>query len=121
MTDKQFAKLCNSVLRKLKPTTPIDTGNLRYNAFKISFEQGGKACRFWIDEDIAPYMVYTNESWVSDFWHGRKNPNEGWWQKTISYAQRLIEQALQEQGNAIAYNKDTGIISAINDYIGSNK
>ena len=36
--------------------------------------------------DVAPYAVYTNEPWISDRWHGKKNPNEGWLDRSIERA-----------------------------------
>ena len=57
------------------------TGNMAFNAFKIEFR--GMTCRAWIDEDIAPYVFYTNEPWTAARWHGKKNPNEGWWDRAV--------------------------------------
>ena len=65
--------------------TPIDTGNLRYNAVQSRFH-GQKECRIYVDTDIAPYMPYTNEKWVSPKWNGKANPNEGWFKKAIETA-----------------------------------
>ena len=62
----------------LKSKSPIDTGNLRYNAIKYRIEQNKFI--IYVDESIAPYMVYKNEKWLN-----RKgdNPNEAWWNRTI--------------------------------------
>lgn len=30
-------------------------------------------------------MPYTNEPWISPKWHGKKNPNEGWFDRTADY------------------------------------
>lgn len=35
------------------------------------------------------YMPYTNERWISPRWHGRKNPNEQWWQNAITKVGKL--------------------------------
>jgi hypothetical protein len=59
---------------------PIDTGNLRYNAVSYVYKSDDEFVIF-VDEDIAPYMPYTNEPWLSDRWKGAKNPNEKWWDK----------------------------------------
>lgn len=37
----------------------------------------------YVDPAIAPYVPYTNEPWISPRWHGKKNPNEGWWQRFV--------------------------------------
>lgn len=34
-----------------------------------------------MDTNIIPYVPYTNEPWIAKRWNGRKNPNEGWWQR----------------------------------------
>lgn len=65
-------------MKYLKDNSPIDTGNLRYNAIKYKV-QGNKII-IYVDEKIAPYMVYTNEVWIN---RKGKNPNEAWWNKTV--------------------------------------
>lgn len=78
--DLNILNVVSFVAEEMKPHTPIRTGNLRYNSIKgeamqfASFSVG----KVYIDEDIAPYMPYTNEPWISPKWHGKKNPNEGW-------------------------------------------
>ena len=54
------------------------TGNMAFNALRYRVE--GDIFHIWIDEGIAPYVVYTNEPWKSPKWHGKQNPNEGWWE-----------------------------------------
>lgn len=34
-----------------------------------------------IGGSTAKYMPFTTEPWVSPRWHGKKNPNEGWWKR----------------------------------------
>lgn len=62
-----------------RPGTPIDTGNMRYNATKCLTR--GSDVVIKVDAQIAPYVVYTNEPWISEYWKGRKNPNEGWFER----------------------------------------
>lgn len=39
---------------------------------------------------IAPYVPYTNEPWISPKWNGKKNPNEGWWDRFVAeFTKRL--------------------------------
>lgn len=57
---------------------PKDTGNLAYNAIKYRIENNNFI--IYVDENIAPYMVYTNEPWVN---REGINPNEYWWDNTI--------------------------------------
>lgn len=74
-----------SAYMTIKMESPIDTGNLRNNAVTLS-NMGNGIYRIYIDETIAPYMVYTNEPWTSEFWAGKQNPNEGWWNRAAEKA-----------------------------------
>lgn len=65
----------------IKANAPYDTGNLRLNAIKYKIV--GNEFTVYVDEKIAPYMVYTNEEWTSDKWNGKQNPNEQWWNKVV--------------------------------------
>lgn len=68
---------------------PIDTGNLRYDAFKVE-RVNKKTWRVYIDEEVAPYAVYVNEKWVSPKWNGKKNPNEGFWKEVFEMIAQQI-------------------------------
>ena len=90
MTVEKFQAAClyafRYVQRRIVPNPKTryitSTGNMALNAFKIEFPDN-MTCRVWIDEDIAPYVFYTNEPWVAARWHGKKNPNEGWWDRAV--------------------------------------
>lgn len=85
---------------KLKhPNAPV-TGNLKFNATKI--EHLGKTSVVYIDENIAPYMPYTNEPWISPKWKGAKNPNEKWFDK---FALKFATQLANELGGTLRINK----------------
>lgn len=79
MTNENFIKVCNNLLSLGRFRAPKDTGNLAYNSLKMKYVNP-KECHIEVDQKIAPYMVYTNEVWISPKWKGRKNPNENWWQ-----------------------------------------
>ena len=64
------------------------TGNLAFNSLKIEKDFG--VAHIYIDERIAPYMVYTNEKWISPKWHELKNPNEGWFGRMALYIAKRI-------------------------------
>lgn len=73
----------------IKDHAPYDTGNLSRNAIK--YEQVGyKKWKITVNQDIAPYMPYTNEKWLSPKWHGKQNPNEGWWNDIVIEAMNII-------------------------------
>lgn len=67
------------------------TGNLAFNALKYEIRDG--SIFVYVDKNIAPYVPYTNEPWLSTFWGGRKNPNEGWCNR---FANKVIEMVAQE-------------------------
>lgn len=80
-----FKILCLELVAELKKFAPKDTGNLAYNSIQYTFLSEDK-CQIKVNEDIAPYMVYTNEKWISPKWNGKQNPNEKWWNKAIELA-----------------------------------
>lgn len=94
-------QVCEAVFRPLVPYTQFpkrsinggitlpSTGNMRFNATKV-VAVDENTVNIYVDADIAPYVVYTNEPWISERWRGNKNPNEGWFEKaTFAVAQRL--------------------------------
>lgn len=68
----------NWAINYLKAIAPKDTGNLAFNAIK--YEISGNEMRIYVDENIAPYMVYTNEPWIK---RPGNNPNEKWWDTAL--------------------------------------
>lgn len=55
------------------------TGNMALTALKYKIR--GDLVDIYIDPKVAPYCYYTDEPWVSPRWNGKKNPNEGWWDR----------------------------------------
>ena len=84
MTNQQFSNACNKLLRILQDKAPKRTGNLAYNACRLEIISPNEAW-LYVDESVAPYMPYTNEPWISPNRHGKKNPNEGWFDRTADY------------------------------------
>lgn len=72
------------------------TGNLAFTASQIGFPSED-VCEIYIDEKIAPYMPYTNEPWVSPYWQGKKNPNQGWFDRAAATLANMA--AIQLNGN----------------------
>lgn len=76
--DQEFADLCSFSLMYMKQPAPRESGNLEDNAILLNMPSVQKGVIF-VDQNIAPYMPYTNEIWLSPRWRGAKNPNEEWW------------------------------------------
>lgn len=93
VSKSKFRRACEKACRELRKLAPYDTGNLAIHAIKIEFPSANE-CHIYVDESIAPYMPYTTRPWVSPKWHGKKNPNEGWWQAACELLIDLIAQEL---------------------------
>ena len=91
MTRQDIINAAISVVEDMRGEyVPRDTGNMAYDALEYYMEGNDLIVR--VNPDIAPYVPYTNEPWVSPKWHGKKNPNEGWWQRFCEeFAKRLAK------------------------------
>lgn len=89
MTNAQFRSMCLAAFAEFQKLVPKDTGNMAYNASKIRFPSPD-VCEIYVDPDIAPYLPYTNEPWVAERWHGKKNPNEEWFGKAAAYIAAFV-------------------------------
>lgn len=81
------------VCENLRPTEFIpnprtryvtSTGNMAFNAYKY-VQVLPEQTDVFVDKKIAPYVPYTNEPWTAARWHGKKNPNQGWWQRHVQH------------------------------------
>lgn len=111
MTPEAFSQLGQECLELVKSLSPIDTGNLRYNAIRFEMPDINTYV-IYVDEQIAPYMPYTNEVWrqklikMGNFLPGGvvekmrtwKNPNEGWFDRA---ARTIALYAAQKTGGTI--------------------
>ena len=92
----QQNSLMNDALELMRDIAPKDTENLADNALNLRYV-GDYVWEIYVDENIADYMKYTNESW-SEFaepLNGKQNPNEGWWHVACQEAMRLIANRLK--------------------------
>lgn len=89
------------VYSMLRAQCPIDTGNLSQHGIWPN-DDGSE---IYIGGERAPYAVYTNEPWVSEKWHGHKNPNEGWIDKVLTDALPIIKAALSGDITEDEYNE----------------
>lgn len=94
MNTQEFEQACLLCVRKLRELSPKKTGNLAYNAIQFRFVNED-TCEIYVNEDIAPYMPYTNEPWTSPKWGGKKNPNEKWFDKAVETVAALMSQTVR--------------------------
>lgn len=115
MSNERLFAACIEVIEELRQAVfiPWDTGNMATNALRYRIE--GNVFHIFMDEKIAPYVVYTNEPWTSARRHGKTNPNEGWWNVFAEiFARRL---ALKLQGELY---DDFAFTNITNDRTGVN-
>ena len=77
---------CDQVFR---PLVPYDTGNMALQATKVE-KVSENEVKIYIDSDVAPYVAYTNEPWISPKWQGKQNPNEKWFEKAAEKTAQAI-------------------------------
>jgi hypothetical protein len=97
MDSAAFYRMVYRCLTITKNAAPYDTGNLRNDATRIVWESQNTV-RIYVDDSIAPYMPYTNEPWVSPMWHGRKNPNQYWFDRAAQAVKDYIAQETGSEG-----------------------
>ena len=91
MTEQEFQVQLGIAAAKAKMiimrTAPVRTGNLM-RSIRVSYNENGFS--IYIDENQAPYMAATEETWKSPRWGGRGNPNEGWFAEAADLVARMI-------------------------------
>lgn len=89
MTRQQVINAAVSIVEEMRSEwVPRDTGNMAYNALEYNIEND--VLDISVKSDIAPYVPFTNEPWISPKWNGKQNPNEGWWQRFVDeFTKRL--------------------------------
>lgn len=99
VTRQQAANIAISIVEEMRDEyVPRDTGNMAYMALR--YEVQNNILAIYIDPNIAPYVPYTNEPWISQKWHNKKNPNEGWWDRfATEFARRLAKRLKGEIKN----------------------
>lgn len=92
-----FQNAVERAVELMRTLSPKKTGNMAYNGIRYEFLPGNKA-EIYIDADIAPYVYYTNEPWISPKWNGRINPNEGWIDRAVY---RMAQEIANELGGEL--------------------
>lgn len=79
MTQERIWQACIEVVEELRQAVfiPWRTGYMATHGLRYRIE--GDVFHIYMDTTVVPYVPYTNEPWVSKKWHGKQNPNEGWW------------------------------------------
>lgn len=99
MTKQQIIQTCIEVIEGMRAeNVPRDTGNMAFNALR--YEVTADGIQIGVEGDIAPYAPYTEYPWVSRKWHGKKNPNEGWWER---FREELARRLAARLGGKITY------------------
>lgn len=93
ISEDTMALIMEGALNIVKKHAPIKTGNLKYNAIRLE-NKGDGVWEIVVSLDIAPYMPYTNEPWISPYWRGKQNPNEKWFQRAAEEVAIYIAQNL---------------------------
>ena len=116
MEKRKFERLVRDIFEITRQQAPEDTGNLSENALKLVWIDQNTA-RIYIDEEIAPYMPYTNEPWVSSWWRGKQNPNLYWFDKMAQIAKMMIESATGAEASRSIYNfSDVDLLKMEREY-----
>lgn len=91
MTQALFRVICFEIVTELRKYAPKDTGNLAYNSIRCVF-LSEKVCKIYVNQSIAPYMIFTNEIWITkrNRYGQIKNPNEHWFNKAIELIMEKI-------------------------------
>ncbi len=100
---------CKILKAVLQARAPYDTGNLAMNNIRIDRNRGRVIVG---SKESADYAPITNEPWVSEKWHGKKNPNEGWINRAIEEALPIIQRVLSGRAT------DKEVEDALNYYSG---
>lgn len=103
MTDARFRTLCADAYKRFVKLVPNpktrykkggSTGNMALNATKITFPSP-YVCMIYIDERISPYLPYTDKPWLAKRWKGKKNPNEGWFERAAEFMAAYVAKKAQ--------------------------
>lgn len=89
ITQQQAVDIAISIVEEMRSEyVPRKTGNMAYMALGYEIQNG--ILTIYVNEDIAPYVPYTNEPWISPKWNGKTNPNEGWFDRfAAEFAKRF--------------------------------
>lgn len=89
MTKQQVIQACIEIVEAMRAQyVPRDTGHMAFEALRYEVTEEG--IQIGVEGNIAPYAPYTEYPWISPKWWGKKNPNEGWWERfREEFARRL--------------------------------
>lgn len=105
------------LLKYIQSRTPFDTGNLCYstkikriqpNVWELYVEAGDDPYLKDYTYGMAPYVPFVNEKWISPKWHGRQNPNENYWNKSVENAISMLAKILKGELERGTDSRKTG-------------
>ncbi len=82
-------------MRDDKQWVPRDTGNLADHGIDVEDTNVTQGYIHITITEEAPYAPFTNEPWISAYWNGKKNPNEGWFQRFAEELTRRLAAKLK--------------------------
>ena len=94
MTKEEFDALCMECVAEVRKRCPRESGNLVDHGVKFIW-LNDSTFQIYVEESEAPYMPFTNEPWVAERWHSKKNPNEAWWQDATRLVVELLKSKLK--------------------------
>ena len=92
----KLAKIAKKARKTIRQAAPYDTGDLRRSITVKRVSDNEQ--QITVGDATAYYAVYTNETWISPRWHGKKNPTEHW---IDSVVKDIAEQIAKDTGGKL--------------------
>ena len=98
MTRREVINAVISTIEELRQSVfiPWDTGNMAVHGLEYEII-GDDLVHIHMNLAQAPYTPYTNEPWTAERWHGKQNPNEGWWNEWCDTFMKRLSAKLRGQ------------------------
>ena len=98
MNAPKFNNICSRIYDQIRARTPYDTGNLYNNATKIQ-RLGDAKIKIFVDESIAPYFKYVNNS--TRLSNSKANKNYQYFDNAL---RDILEEIAREEGATLIYD-----------------
>jgi hypothetical protein len=98
MKTAKFNNICSRIYDQIRARTPYASGNLHNNATKIE-RLGDAKIKIYVDESIAPYFKYVNNSPILS--NSRANRNYQYFDNALV---GILEELAKEEGATLIYD-----------------